>query len=109
MRSGKCTSLAVSITRSQGVPAIVYFIVLEPLAVHPEGEGTQAARIGKVFRHPGSVRAERFGKILDQRSKKAVPCFSGGSLENRAASDVGFEILQRLGSIGWGSGHGNKV
>ena len=78
----------------------VHLIVLDPLALHPEGEGAQAARLRKIFRHPGSVRAERLGKILHERSKESVSRFGGGPLENRAQRFVGFKILEWLGAIG---------
>lgn len=92
-----------------GCSGDVYFIIFDPLAVHPEGKGAKAARLGKIFRHPGSMRAECFGKILHQRGKEAVPRFGGGPLENRAQCFVGFKILERLGAIEWWRGHGTKL
>ena len=68
-----------------GCSGDVDFIVFDPLAVHPEGEGAKAARLGKIFRHPGSMRAERFGKILHQRGKETAGPFRWRSLrESRA-------------------------
>ena len=73
MRSGKCTSLACVDHALAGSPGDIDFIVFDPLAVHPEGEGAEAALLGKIFRHPGAMRAERLGKILHQRGKKLWP------------------------------------
>src|SRR5262245_24707911 len=87
----------------------VHFIVLDPLAIHPEGEGAEAPFLGKIFRHPGSVRAERFGEILYQRSKKSVSRFGSGSLENCAEGGVRFKTLKRCGVIHCGRGNGKKL
>ena len=84
-------------------PGDIDFIVLDPLAVHPKGEGAEAALLGEIFRHPGAVRAERLAKILHQRGKKLLARFRCGPFEDRAQGGVGFEILKRLG------GHGAKV
>ena len=83
-----------------GSPGDIDFIVLDPLVVHPEGQGAKAARLGEIFRHPSSMRAKCLGKILHQRCKKLLARFRCGPFEDRAQSGVGFEILKRLGAIG---------
>ena len=83
-----------------GSPSDIDFIVLDPLAIHPEGERAEAALLGKIFRHPGAVRAERLGKVLHQRGKKLLARFRCGPFEDRAQGGVGFEILEWLGAIG---------
>ncbi len=68
-------------------------IVLDPSAVHPEGQGPESAFLGKVFRHPGAVRAECLGKILYQGRKKLLAGCRGGAFENRPQRGVGLKIL----------------
>ena len=84
------------------------FIILDPPAVHPESESAEAALLGEIFRHPCAMRAERFGKVLHQRGEKLLAGFRRSAFENRAEGGVGFNILERRGSIGWLRGHGGK-
>lgn len=92
-----------------GRPGDVDFVVQDPLAVHPEGQGAEASPFRKIFRHPGAVRAERLGEILHQRGKKPLAGFRGGALKNRAQGRIRFQPLKGLRSIGRRSAHGRKV
>src|SRR6185295_2740602 len=83
-------------------------IVLDPLTVHPKGEGAEAASFRKIFRHPRAVGTECFGKVLHQRCKKLLARFRCGPFEDRAQGSIGFEILKRLEAIKGRGGHGRK-
>ena len=83
-----------------GGPSDIDFIILDPVALHPEGEGAEPAFLGKIFRHPRAMRAERLGKILHQRGKKLLARFGCGPFEDRAQRFIGFKILEWSGSNG---------
>ena len=92
-----------------GCSGDIHFIVVDPLAVHPECKGAEPACLGKILCDPGAMRAQRFRQVLDQRGKESLSRFGGSPLENRLQRFVGFKILERLGAIEQWGGHGRKV
>jgi hypothetical protein len=77
----------------------VDLIVVHPLPVHPECEGSEPAGFREIFRDPRAVCAERFGEILDERGEKPLSCFRRRSFENRQKGGVRFQAAQRAGIV----------
>ena len=62
--------------------------VIDPIAVQPESERPQTARLREVLRHPRAVGPQGASQVLDEGHEKALARFAGRALENHPQRSV---------------------
>jgi hypothetical protein len=74
---------------------------LDPLPVHPESQGAQAATFLDILSDPSSVSIQRPGKVFNEGSKEALPRLVGSSLENAPQRSPFIEPAQGKRYVVW--------